>query len=77
MRTVIELIVGTFLLVIVLFLVFDNRNYADINDKLKEENAQYKTDVRQAREERNLAQDKEREWFNNYIDLGIKCGANE
>ena len=60
-----------------IWLMLDNRSSHSANTNLKEENYKLRNEVKKLRESNNKAQSDADKWYNNYIDLGNQCGANE
>lgn len=83
-----KVILGSLISVLILgaigFLGFVCINTSSVNDTLKNEVYELRQEVKRLKEEKmkisNEFSDYKREnedWFSNYIDLSIKCGANE
>jgi hypothetical protein len=75
-------IVSISLIVVVLgafisFIIYDSYNTKKINESLKQDLYEAKNEIDQLRKDKNSARAEADEWFNNYIELGIQCGANE
>lgn len=73
--------IETFIIIIlsllVAFLSFDNKNSNRINDTLKDELYTIRNELDELKKEKNKAQADANKWYENYIELGIQCGANE
>lgn len=77
----VKIILGVLIVIIVgallAFILYDNHNSHEMNDRLKKELYEAKNEIAELRKEKNNARAEADEWFSNYIELGIQCGANE
>lgn len=75
--TYIETLIIILLLMLTTFLLFDNKNSNKINNTLKDELYTIRNELDELKKEKNRVQAEANKWYENYIELGIQCGANE
>lgn len=73
----IETFIIILLLMLTTFLLFDNKNSNRINNTLKDELYTIRNELDELKKEKNRVQAEANKWYENYIELGIQCGANE